>query len=152
MALHLPIKTAGSVASTPTFTGTGSTHTITNPTVGVSVATPVAGVAAEYAVTGTASETTTLVVSDGTTTVSVASATYTNIAQQVTAIQAATGYQNLKFTVSANAANDGFKFTYKTTGAVTTAPTLTGTGSSHTVRATTAELLQLTLQLQHRFS
>lgn len=131
-------KAAGSVASTPTLTGTGSTHTITNPTVGVSVSTPVSGVAAEYGVTGTVSETTTLVVSDGTTTVSVDSATYTNIAQQVTAIQAANGYDNLIFTVSANADNDGFKFTYKTTGAVTTAPSLTGSGSSHTVTTTTA--------------
>ena len=65
-------KTAGSVASTPTFTGSASTHTVTNPTVGVSVLTPVTGVAAEYNVTGTASETTTLAVSDGTTTVSIA--------------------------------------------------------------------------------
>ena len=128
-------KTAGSVASTPTFTGSASTHTITNPTVGVSVATPVTGVAAEYNITGTASETTTLVVSDGKATVSIASASYANIAAQVTAIQAGSGYQNLKFTVAANAANNGFTFTYKTTGAVTTAPTLTGT-SSHTVSNT----------------
>ena len=126
-------KTSGSVASTPTFTGTGSTHTVTNPTVGVSVSTPVSGVAAEYNFTGTAAETTTLVVSDGNTTVSVDSASYANIAAQVTAIQGATGYSSLKFTVAQNAAGDGFKFTYKTTGAVTTAPTLTGSGSTHTV-------------------
>ncbi len=126
-------KTAGSVASTPTFTGTGSTHTITNPTVGVSVATPVAGVAAKYNVTGTVSETTDLKVSDGTTTVSVDPASYTSIAQQVTAIQSGAGYSNLKFTVAANDTDDGFIFTYKTTGAVTAAPTLTGSGSSHTV-------------------
>jgi flagellar hook-associated protein 2 len=131
-------KVAGSVASTPTFSGTGSTHTITNPTVGISVETPVSGVAAEYDVTGTASETTTLVVSDGSNTVSLDSAAYTSIAEQVTAIQAASGYDNLTFTVSANADNDGFKFTYKTMGAVTTAPTLTGSGSSHTVTTTTA--------------
>ena len=130
-------KTAGSVASTPTFTGSASTHTITNPTVGVSVATPVTGVAAEYNITGTASETTTLVVSDGKTTVSVDSASYANIAAQVAAIQAGTGYSNLTFAVAANAANDGFKFTYKTTGAVTTAPTLTG-ASSHNVSNTVA--------------
>ena len=130
-------KTAGSVASTPTFTGSASTHTITNPTVGVSVATPVTGVAAEYNITGTASETTTLVVSDGKATVSIASASYANIAAQVTAIQAGSGYQNLKFTVAANDANNGFTFTYKTTGAITTAPTLTGT-SSHTVSNTSA--------------
>lgn len=126
-------KTAGSVASTPIFTGTGSIHTITNPTVGVSVLTPVTGVAAEYNFTGTPSETTTLVVSDGNTAVSIASASYDNITQQVTAIQGGTGYSNLNFTVSVNDAGNGFKFTYKTTGAITAAPTLTGTGSSHTV-------------------
>lgn len=131
-------KTAGSVASTPTFTGTGSTHTISNPTIGVSVPTAVTGVAAEYNVTGTASETTTLVVSDGSTTVSIDSAAYGSIASQVTAIKAGTGYENLKFTVAENDAGNGFKFTYKTTGAVTTAPTLSGTGSSHTASVITA--------------
>jgi flagellar hook-associated protein 2 len=131
-------KAAGSVASIPTFTGTGSTHTITNPTIGVSVATPVTGVAAEYNFTGTASETTTLVVGDGTSSVSVASATYANIAAQVTAIQSASGYDNLKFTVTANDADNGFKFTYKSTGAVTSAPTMTGTGSSHSSSVLTA--------------
>jgi flagellar hook-associated protein 2 len=130
-------KAAGSVASTPTFTGSGSTHTITTTTEGVSVSTPVAGVAAEYNATATAAETTTLVVSDGTTTVSVDSATYTNLADQVTAIQGATGYSNLKFTVAVNDAGNGFKFTYKTTGAVSSTPTLTGTGSSHSVTSTT---------------
>jgi len=131
-------KAAGSVASTPTFTGTGSSHTITNPTIGVSVATPVAGVAAEYNFTGAASETTTLVVGDGTSSVSVESATYANIAAQVTAIQSASGYDDLKFTVTANDANNGFKFTYKSTGAVTSAPTMTGTGSSHSATVLTA--------------
>jgi len=131
-------KAAGSVASTPTFTGTGSNHTITNPTVGVSVPTAVSGVAAEYNVTGTTAETTTLVVGDGNTTVSIASASYANIAAQVSAIQSGAGYDNLKFTVAANDANNGFKFTYKSTGAVTSAPTLTGSGSSHTVSTTTA--------------
>lgn len=131
--IEFTYRTAGTVASTPTFTGSGSTHTITNPTVGVSVATPVTGVAAKYTATGVASETTDLVVSDGTTTVSIASAAYTSIAQQVTAIQAGTGYDNLNFTVSSNDSNDGFVFQYKTTGAVTTAPTLTGTGSTHTI-------------------
>jgi flagellar hook-associated protein 2 len=99
-------KTSGSVTSTPTFTGTGSTHTVTNPTVGVTVSTPVSGVAAEYNFAGTAAETTTLVVSDGNTTVSVDSASYANIAAQVTAIQGATGYSSLKFTVAQNAAGE----------------------------------------------
>jgi flagellar hook-associated protein 2 len=128
-------KTAGTVSSTPTFTGSASTHTITNPTLGVSVATPVTGVAAKYTATGVASETTDLVVSDGTTTVTIASAAYTSIADQVTAIQAGTGYSNLKFTVSANSSNDGFIFQYKTMGAVTVAPTVSGTGSTHTVNS-----------------
>ena len=136
-AIEFTYKTAGAVSSTPTFTGTGSTHTITNPTVGVSVATPVSGVAAIYNVTGTASETTALNVSDGTNSIAVASATYGDIAAQVTAMQAATGYDDLLFTIAANDAGNGFKFTYKTTGAVTTTPTLTGT-SSHTATATTA--------------
>ena len=135
-AIEFTYKTAGSVASTPTFTGSGSTHTITNPTVGVSVATPVTGVAAVYNVTATASETTALTASDGTNSITVASATYNSIADQVTAMQSATGYENLAFTISANDAGNGFKFTYKTTGAITTAPTLTGT-STHTVSATT---------------
>ena len=135
-AIEFTYKTAGSVASTPTFTGSGSTHTITNPTVGVSVATPVTGVAAVYNVTATASETTALTASDGTNSITVASATYNSIADQVTAMQSATGYADLAFTISANDAGNGFKFTYKTTGAITTAPTLTGS-SNHTVSATT---------------
>ena len=137
-AIEFTYKNTGSVASTPTFTGSGSTHTIINPTVGVSVSTPVTGVAAVYNVAATASETTTLVASDGTNTVSVASATYNSIAGQVTAIKAASGYDDLLFTVAANDAGNGFKFTYKTTGAITAAPTLTGTGSSHAVTTTTA--------------
>ncbi len=135
-AIEFTYKAAGTVASTPTFTGSGSTHTITNPTVGVSVATPVTGVAAQYNVTATAAETTTLVASDGTNSISVASATYNSIADQVTAMQGASGYEDLLFTIAANDAGNGFKFTYKTTGAITTAPTLTGE-SSHTVSTTT---------------
>lgn len=133
--IEFTYKTAGAVASTPTFTGSGSTHTITNPTVGESVLASVTGIAAVYNATATASETTTLVVSDGNATVSITEASYANIAAQVTAIQGGSGYSNLKFTVAANDANNGFKFTYKTTGVVTTAPTLTGT-SSHTVSNT----------------
>ena len=137
-AIEFTYKNAGSVASTPTFTGSGSTHTIANPTVGVSVSTPITGLAAEYNVAATASETTTLVASDGTNTVSVANAAYSSIADQVTAIKAASGYGDLLFTVAANDAGNGFKFTYKTTGAITAAPTLAGTGSSHAVTTTTA--------------
>ena len=136
-AIEFTYKAAGSVASTPTFTGSGSTHTISNPTVGVSVSTSITGVAAEYNITATAAETTTLVIGDGANTVSIASAAYTSIADQVTAIQGGTGYGDLLFTVSANSAGNGFKFNYKTTGAVSTAPTLTGSGSSHTVSTTT---------------
>ena len=94
------------------------------------------GVAAEYNVTATASETTALVASDGSNSVSVNSASYSSIADQVTAIQGATGYSDLLFTVGLNSAEDGFTFTYKTTAAISTAPTLTGTGSSHSVTST----------------
>ena len=135
-AIEFTYKAAGAVASTPTFTGSGSTHTITNPTVGVSVASAVTGVAAQYNVTATAAETTTLVASDGTNNISVASATYNSIADQVTAMQGASGYNDLLFTIAANDAGNGFKFTYKTTGAITSAPTLTGE-TSHTVSTTT---------------
>ena len=135
-AIEFTYKSAGAVASTPTFTGSGSTHTVTNPTVGVSVSSPVNGVAAEYNVTATASETTALVASDGSNSVSVNSASYSSIADQVTAIQGATGYSDLLFTVGLNSAEDGFTFTYKTTAAISTAPTLTGTGSSHSVTST----------------
>ena len=135
-AIEFTYKSAGAVASTPTFTGSGSTHTVTNPTVGVSVSSSVNGVAAEYNVTATASETTALVASDGSNSVSVNSASYSSIADQVTAIQGATGYSDLLFTVGLNSAEDGFTFTYKTTAAISTAPTLTGTGSSHSVTST----------------
>lgn len=91
------------------------------------------GIVSVFNATATASETTTLVVNDGTTTVSIASASYTSVAEQVTAIQGASNYSNLLFTVALNDASDGFKFTYKTTGAVSFSPTLTGSGSSHTV-------------------
>ena len=74
MVLTFTYKSAGSVASTPTFTGTGSAHTITNPTVGVSVATPVTGVAAEYNVTGQRLKRRRLLSLDGNTSVSVDSA------------------------------------------------------------------------------
>jgi flagellar hook-associated protein 2 len=126
-------KLAGSVSSTPTFTGSGSTHTITNSTIGVSVATAVTGVAAEYAVSGTPAGTKDLTVSDGVTSVTIDESTYTSIAEQVTAIQSGVGYSNLKFTVTENLTNDGFVFNYKTTGAVVNAPTMTGGGSNYTV-------------------
>lgn len=135
-AIEFTYKSAGAVASTPTFTGSGSSHLITNPIIGVSVLTPVSGIAAKYNATASSAETTTLVVSDGVTTVSVDSATYTSLTDQVTAIKAATGYDNLQFTVAANSAGNGFEFTYKTTAAVTIAPTLTGSGSSHTISNT----------------
>ena len=51
-------------------------------------------------------------------------------------MQSATGYADLAFTISANDAGNGFKFTYKATGAITTAPTLTGS-SNHAVSETT---------------
>ncbi|MDB4428447.1 flagellar filament capping protein FliD, partial [Porticoccaceae bacterium] len=56
--------------------------------------------------------------------------------EQVAAIKAGSGYENLLFTVEANAAGNGFEFSYKTTGAISTAPTMTGSGGSHTVSST----------------
>ena len=91
--------------------------------------------AAVYAATATAAETTTLVVSDGTTTVSIASATYTSVADQVTAIQGGAGYSSLLFTVAESAGT--FEMSYKAIGTVATPPTLTGTGSTHTVTVET---------------
>jgi len=98
---------------------------------GVVAATPVTGVAGIYRSALTASVTGTLSVSDGTNSVSVASATYTNVADQVAAIQAAAGYEDLLFTVAANGNN--IDLTYKTTGAVSTAPTVSVGGTSQTV-------------------
>ena len=98
---------------------------------GIVAATPVTGVAGIYRSALTASVTGTLSVSDGTNSVSVASATYTNVADQVAAIQAAAGYEDLLFTVSANGNN--IDLTYKTTGAISTAPTVSVGGTSQTV-------------------
>ncbi|MDA8735476.1 flagellar filament capping protein FliD [Porticoccaceae bacterium] len=98
---------------------------------GVVAAIPVTGVAGIYRSALTASVTGTLSVSDGTNSVSVASATYTNVADQVAAIQAAAGYEDLLFTVAANGNN--IDLTYKTTGAISTAPTVSVGGTSQTV-------------------
>ncbi|MDB2480197.1 flagellar filament capping protein FliD [Porticoccaceae bacterium] len=98
---------------------------------GIVAATPVTGVAAIYRSALTASVTGTLSASDGTNSVSVASATYANVADQVAAIQAAAGYEDLLFTVAANGNN--IDLTYKTTGAISTAPTVSVGGTSQTV-------------------
>jgi len=103
------------------------------------------GVAAIYNVTGVAAETTTLVVSDGANTVTIVSAEYTSIADQITAIQADTAYDDLLFTVSINTAGDGFKFTYEKAGAITTLPSITGTGSTHVVSVITAGVTEITV-------
>lgn len=98
---------------------------------GIVAATPVTGVAGIYRSALTASVTGTLSVSDGTNSVSVASATYANVADQVAAIQAAAGYEDLLFTVAANGNN--IDLTYKTTGAIFTAPTVSVGGTSQTI-------------------
>ena len=98
---------------------------------GIVAATPVTGVAAIYRSALTASVTGTLSASDGTNSVSVASATYANVADQVAAIQAAAGYEDLLFTVAANGNN--IDLTYKTTGAISTGPTVSVGGTSQTV-------------------
>jgi flagellar hook-associated protein 2 len=117
--------------------GTGSLSSAQGAvTAGVSALSAVSGETAKYNVTASASATTTLVVGDGKNTVTVGSAAYTSIAEQVAAIKAGSGYENLLFTVEANAAGNGFEFSYKTTGAISTTPTMTGSGGSHTVSST----------------
>jgi hypothetical protein len=94
------------------------------------------GVAAIYRSAVTASVTATLAVSDGTNTVSLASASYADVAAQVSAIQAATGYGDLAFTVAANSNN--IDITYKTAGAIAAPPTVTVGGSAQAVTMPTA--------------
>jgi len=131
------VNASAGVTFTQKTAGTGSIASAQGVvTAAASALTPVSGVAAKYNVTTTAAVTTTLVVGDSKNTLTVASASYTSIAEQVSAIQAGSGYENLLFTVAANSAGDGFEFSYKTAAAVTTAPTMTGSGDSHTVSST----------------
>jgi len=124
------------VTFTQTTAGTGTLASATGTvTAGVTAATPITGVAAIYSSAVSASVTGALVVSDGSTTVTVASAAYTSVANQVAAIQAGSGYDDLAFTVAAS--NNNIEFTYKTTGAIATAPTLSIAGSSQTVANST---------------
>ena len=126
------VKGTEGVAFTQKTAGTGAlTSTSGVVTADITAATPVTGVAAVYRSALTASVTGKLVVSDGTNSVSVASATYANVAAQVTAIQTATGYNDLLFTVAVN--GDNIDITYKTTGAISTAPTVTVSETSKTV-------------------
>lgn len=125
------------VTFTQKTAGTGVlTSTTGEVTAGITAATPVTGVAAVYSSALTPSVTGTLALSDGTNSVSVASATYANVAEQVSAIQSATNYDDLLFTVAANGNN--IELTYKTTGAISTAPTITVGGTSSTVTNPTA--------------
>jgi flagellar hook-associated protein 2 len=103
---------------------------------GITAATPITGVAAIYSSGLTPSVTATLSVSDGTNAVSVASASYSTVAAQVSAIQAGAGYDDLLFTVAANGNN--IEATYKTTGAIATAPTVTVGGTTQSVTNPTA--------------
>ena len=57
-----------------------------------------------------------MVVGDGTNTVTVGSASYTSVAAQVSAIQSASGYDTLLFTVAENSDGDGVAFTYNAAG------------------------------------
>lgn len=74
-----------------------------------------------YALT---SPTTAISISDGTTTINVNSATYGSIDDQITAIQNATNYGNLLFTVTKDPSNNAYLLTYKSTGYVATEPTV----------------------------
>ena len=101
---------------------------------GVVTTTP--AVTAVYNTATSASGTFTLELTDGTTTVSVSSASYSDVGSQVSAIQGATGYSSLLYTVT----NDGTNLilTYKAAGAVSPNPTFTKGGASVTVNVTTA--------------
>jgi flagellar hook-associated protein 2 len=105
-------------------------------TAGVTAATPVTGVAAAYQSALTASVTGAIAISDGTNTLSLPSAAYTTVAAQVSAIQSSASYDDLLFTVAAN--GDNIEITYKTTGAIATAPTITVGTTAQMVTATTA--------------
>ena len=74
-----------------------------------------------FAVTG---PTTALSISDGTTTITVPSTTYSSVAEQITAIQNATNYNNLLFTVSEDPDNNAYLLTYKSTGYIDVAPVI----------------------------
>jgi flagellar hook-associated protein 2 len=125
------------VTFTQTTAGAGTLTSATGTvTAGITAASPVTGVAAIYRSALSASVTGTLALSDGVNSVSVASASYTDVAAQVAAIQGATGYEDLLFTVAANGNN--IDITYKTTGAIATAPTVTVGGTSKTVTTPTS--------------
>ncbi len=79
------------------------------------------------------------VISDGTNSVTIAHGSApADLDALVTAIQAGTGYSDLLFTVSANSDGSSLDFTYKTAGAITTAPTFTQAGASDEAGATPA--------------
>lgn len=125
------------VTFTQTTAGTGTLTSATGAvTAGITAATPVTGVAAVYSAAVSASVTGALVVSDGSTTVTADSAAYTSVAAQVAALQASSGYDDLPFTLAAS--DNNIQFTYKTTGAIAAAPTLSVAGTSKTVSASTA--------------
>tara|TARA_B110000503_G_scaffold139641_1_gene228502 strand:- start:2543 stop:3772 length:1230 start_codon:yes stop_codon:yes gene_type:complete len=75
------------------------------------------------------------VISDGTTTLTITQAAEATIAEQVTAIQGADGYDSMLFTVDAG--DDSVVFTYASAGAVTD-PTVTEGDSDVTVTESTA--------------
>ena len=125
------------VTFTQTTAGAGTLTSATGTvTAGITAASPVTGVAAIYRSALSASVTGTLALSDGVNSVSVATASYNDVAAQVAAIQGATGYEDLLFTVAANGNN--IDITYKTTGAIATAPTVTVGGTSKTVTTPTS--------------
>jgi flagellar capping protein FliD len=131
------VKGSEGVTFTQKTAGTGLlTSTSGEVTAGITASTPVTGVAAVYSSSLTPSVTGSLAVSDGINSVSIASATYANVAAQVSAVQGATNYNDLLFTVAANGNN--IEVTYKTTGAISTAPIVTVGGTSSTVTNPTA--------------
>ncbi len=79
------------------------------------------------------------VIGDGTNSITVSHlAPPADLDALVTAIQAATGYSDLLFEVSANSDGTSLDFTYKTAGVITTAPTFTQAGASDEAGGTPA--------------
>ena len=120
---------------------TGSTATGAAVTLTAGGTSAVTGVQAVYnASAGTlANYSGDTVISDGTNSITVSHTTApADLDALVTAIQAATGYSDLLFEVAANSDGTSLDFTYKTAGAVSTAPTFTQAGANDEAGATPA--------------
>jgi len=117
----------------------GQTVTVDFADFNLAAGTATTEVAAVYTIdAATLSAETAQVISDGTNSVTITQVSGATVAQQVTAIQGADGYDKLLFTVAANSDGDGLEFTYASAGAISTAPTVTEATADVTVTEATA--------------